>query len=1274
MPSDPTGFPEPLARLADVLARASGGARPTPRELAEVLWLAGRMRAPADEESRAPVADGASAQDRTPEDVPEKPPATGEETAPTADAPAVRQSPPEPAPSAPPPPSPRVPLHLPTPDARPGAYASLLAPAPPMLRHPLSLQRALRPLKRRIDAPVGHRLDEHATVDRIARLGAGPEWWLPVLRPARERWLRLNLVYDTGPTMPVWRPLIRELHTALAQSGVFRTVDVYRADPDGTVGGPGAHAPTDGRTVTLLISDCMGPQWRQGPAGDAWYGTLRRWAALMPLAVVQPLPEHLWRDTALPAAPGLLSAPFPAAPAAALTFSPYEEGVADGAVPLPVLEPGPGWLANWAGLVASVGGTEFPGSAALLGRPWDTEPRTDVSRLSPEELVLRFRAKASPEAFRLAGHLAVGRPDLPVMRLVQRAVEPDPRPQHLAEVILSGMLSAVPGPPGSYAFRPGVRDLLLRGLPRSSRGRTSELLARMGGLIEDRAGAAPGEFQALTPTPSPTGTAAHDEAFATVTPESMRRLAQAPREHTLNFSLLGAVRVTRDGRALSLEGPEEQALLCMLLLREGESVGRDELAAGVWGELGRGGSRELLDPHLGRLRAVLGADVVVVGDACALRLGRVSGPDDVDVFRVRRLAAEAERVRAGGDLARGRELAETALGLWRGEPLEGVPGPAAREVRVELEALHRRLRDIRDEPDRAAGGSGGDPERLRSTVAFLTDELSGHPEARITLEYAVHEVLSRGALVPRQYEVKVLPNGYLVHVDPTAYLLPVLVAMLRGLPETLAGLPDRPRLRVLLWEAPGAPADLPEPRRPDTGTSVVVSPAVYEEFKASSAAQGSHRFLPMHWAAGDADAPPVAWYCALAPAGQESEAGGLVQGPFITRDLHELGVPAPGRTAVVHTRPDGRLALLNPVQPYGTRPPRPETYYWVDLTPYQDRHTLSLPSSGKGTFSAAANLTWQVDNPVAFVRGDTPQVPELLRGHLVEVATGITRRHPLRHAGAAERAVNAALRTWPVPGLSVTCAVRLAPQGAPVRVPERPAEPRRPAAGVLTDAETVLIGFDGPLARLFSAQTAREAALSLLSVVAENRRPEDALAGRSLTVTGGAGREGLVHPLDVLRALAQDPLGPLVRERLDDIELRAVADAPTTHRSVALVRTLLASGRRVCVVTDVCDRAVRRYLHPYGLRLAGIHGRSENLGLLMPHPDCLRRALDVPGASDHTTVLISSSVAELTAAQQLGLRFVGYATTATTGQRLREAGSEVTVSSLEPLLEAARAH
>ncbi|MFF4499670.1 SAV_2336 N-terminal domain-related protein [Streptomyces sp. NPDC001401] len=512
MPSEPSGAPEPLARLADVLTQAADGTRPTPLELAELLWLAGHME-PAAEPGPPP----------TPE-----PPAP--ETRPTETA----EPPPPPRPhhrdpaTTPPSQPRRVPLHLPGPGPATRPHAALLAPAPPMLRHPLPLQRSLRPLKRRIDAPVRLELDEQATADRIARLGAAPEWWLPVMRPARERWLRLNLVYDDGPTMPVWRPLIHELHTALAQSGIFRTVVLHRADPDGTVR-PTTPIPTDGRTVTLLVSDCMGPQWREGPAGSRWYGMLRRWARRMPLAVVQPLPEHLWPDTALPTAPGRLSAPYPAAPTAALAFTPYDTTVGsdgDGAIALPVLEPGPEWLANWAALIATPGGTEHPASAALLTGPLrgDCDDRTDVALLSAEDLVLRFRATASTESFRLAGHLALGRPDLSVMRLVHAALEPRPRPQHLAEVILSGMLTALPSSPGSYAFRPGVRDLLLRGLPRTARVRTAQLLARMGELIDEQAGSAPGKIPGAVPVANGTPTAVDHEPFATVSPESARQL------------------------------------------------------------------------------------------------------------------------------------------------------------------------------------------------------------------------------------------------------------------------------------------------------------------------------------------------------------------------------------------------------------------------------------------------------------------------------------------------------------------------------------------------------------------------------------------------------------------------------------------------------------------------------------------------------------------------------------------------------------------------------
>ena len=1502
MPSAAPGSPDPLARLADVLAEATSGIRPSPLELAELLWLARHMeptppapQPPAPEQPH-PGEDPHPTEDT---DLAKDTDLTDDTPSPGPPSPSATSTPPTSRESA------RAPLHLPAVspslDTTGTPHTTLLAPAPPMLRHPLGLQRSLRPLKRRIDAPVGHELDEHATADRIARLDTAPEWWLPVMRPARERWLRLNLVHDTGPTMPVWRPLIRELHTTLAQSGVFRTVTRYRAEPDGTVRGPGAHTPADGRTVTLLVSDCMGPQWRQGPAGAQWYVTLHRWARRMPLAVVQPLPEHLWRTTALPTTPGRLSAPHPAAPTAALAFTPYEprdEVPAGLPLPVPVMEPDPRWLANWAALIAAPGGAELPSAVALLGRaPALSEDREDIGLLSAEELVLRFRATASPEAFRLAGHLAVGRPDLPVMRLVHAALEPDPRPQHLAEVILSGMLTTVPGPPGSYAFRDGVRDLLLLGLPRTARGRTTELLERVGGLIDRRAGRAPGEFRASTPARSGTVTGAAGEAFATVRPESVRRLSETPgtaeglfagryrlvreigpagthwlardterggtavvvrmhpraaewpsgfmdaclrfsrirhpaiasildygihgevaylvrefvdgwllsrrlkaaphglpaaelgtlvpplaeavealealgatpgaldashivitargpvltsldalpvdtgsradtlrslghivrsmhlgaqeqpplfadpldtaleaavadllsddpvrqargaerlrrlpphEDRTLAFSLLGPLVVTRDGRPLPVDHPEEQALLCQLLLREGAPATRDELMLGLWGDSAPISASDLFDTYVTRLRNTVGPDVLTVHDGYALLLDRVCTPDDIDVLRARRLTAKATPAFTEGDLAFSRELALQAMELWRDEPLKDVPGPAAAAARSELQALHATLRTL-----------ASSAELPHPTVLFEADDLTGRPEARIALEYAVDQILERAGLAQR--ELRVREHGYLVRARPGAYVLPVLVATVRGLTEAMGELADPPRLRVTFWHTPEAGSGAksgsgagsgalseaagvavpPEVRTLQEGTTadilIVISPSWYEEFAASSAAYDSPRFTPLH--GGTPDAPPVAWYRALSTAGAEAEAEerDLVKGPFLTHDLRALGVPAPGRTAIVHTQADGPLTLLNPAQPHGTRPPRRTTYYEVDLTTHQTFQSVSLPSSGKGAFAAAVELSWHVVDPVAFVRGETTRVAERLLDHVLDAAPRITRRHPLRRAGAAQRAVNSGLGRWPVPGLAVSYSVQLSTEGTPPPVPRRPVP--LPPAALLADAETVLLGFDGPLTRLFSATAAREAALDLLAVVAEDRYREGGPVDGS--PPGTAGREAFAHPLDVLRAFAHDRLGPLLSDRLDELELRAVPDAPLTHNSVALVRTLQYAGRRTAVVTDVCEQAVRRYLEPYRLPLAGVHGRAADPALLMPDPDCLLRALRSPAGPASTSLLIGSTVAELTAAQQLGLRFIGLARNPTVEHGLREAGCEVTVPSLAPLLEAA---
>ncbi|MFD9484871.1 SAV_2336 N-terminal domain-related protein [Streptomyces sp. NPDC059991] len=515
MSSEPAREPPLVERLRQVLA-AAGGRAPTGRELVEALWLAGHMRQEPEVRSGA---DTRLPLPPLPDDVPEREARAPEE--PAGAAPAER-------PDA----SERVPLRTPPPGRpapapeRGGEHAPLLAPAPAMLAHPLALQRAVRPLKRRVPSAYEREFDETATAHRGALAGARPEWWFPVLRPRPERWLHLRIVFDAGPTMAMWRPLLRDLHRALAQTGAFRTVEVLPLAADG--GLPARPAATS-RTAVLVLSDCMGPQWRDGPAGRRWYRTLRGWARTLPVAVVQPLPERLWQYTAFAPAAGLLSAPGPGAAGTSLAFLPYERDAAaevPGGIPVPVLEPSARWLRNWAELVGARGGTQVPGAAAVLA-PWPPSGEaaaTPLPDLPADELVLRFRSVASPAAFRLAAHLAVGCAHLPVMRLVHAAVEPHPQPQHLAEVVLSGMLTAVPGPPGAYDFRPGVREVLLGTLPHTAHVRTSGLLSRVNARIEALAGAVPGEFRALVAARGGPVGAVPGDPFALVSRESVRLL------------------------------------------------------------------------------------------------------------------------------------------------------------------------------------------------------------------------------------------------------------------------------------------------------------------------------------------------------------------------------------------------------------------------------------------------------------------------------------------------------------------------------------------------------------------------------------------------------------------------------------------------------------------------------------------------------------------------------------------------------------------------------
>ena len=416
------------------------------------------------------------------------------------------------------------------------------------LRNPLELARSLRPFKRKYPSAREMVFDEEATVNRIV----DQQLWVPVLKPAAERWFDLTLIVEDTASMGIWRKVIEEWLNLLKHHGAFRKVALWylqyederwqiqsdrSTSTQGTkLGSYRELIESTGRHHFLVLSDCVSPQWTSG----AIYPVLKDWSVYNPVTILQVMSEKYWSRTAL-------------GRGRTVQLSNLEPDTKNDQFrvkrsssrrnPLP---PNPGLklpivtfdrvsLQQWALVMMGSGKTSTVGTV-FASQETLTQPRR-VARESPEtaqsamDRIQRFRLMASPLARRLAGLMSAVPVTLSIARLIQQAMLKESSQIHLAEVFLSGLIDRESSATHfrkdpeecPYQFFEGVRELLLESISYSD---VDDVLDRVSVYIAQKAGYAIKTFNAFLELYPQLNEEQRKilEPFAKLTPTVLRRL------------------------------------------------------------------------------------------------------------------------------------------------------------------------------------------------------------------------------------------------------------------------------------------------------------------------------------------------------------------------------------------------------------------------------------------------------------------------------------------------------------------------------------------------------------------------------------------------------------------------------------------------------------------------------------------------------------------------------------------------------------------------------
>lgn len=154
----------------------------------------------------------------------------------------------------------------------------------------------------------------------------------------------------------------------------------------------------------------------------------------------------------------------------------------------------------------------------------------------------------------------------------------------------------------------------------------------------------------------------------------------------VHVELLGPVRAVLGGAEIPLGPSRQRAVFAVLASRTGQAVSREELIAAVWGDSAPVSAPGSVYTYVSALRRALAEAGVAdsretlhsTKHGYALRLD----PDRIDAVAFDQLVGRAETMAGAGDHRGAAGTLEQALGLFRGEPFSGVPGPFAEHMRT----------------------------------------------------------------------------------------------------------------------------------------------------------------------------------------------------------------------------------------------------------------------------------------------------------------------------------------------------------------------------------------------------------------------------------------------------------------------------------------------------------------------------------------------------------------------------------------------------------------